>query len=434
MEEDRFEMGQKERDRLKVLHEAGKGQITQKQAGEQLGLSERQVRRLVGRLHAVGDRAILHGLKGRVSNRRIEGKTERRAVAELRKPECRDFGPTYAAEHVSQRLGIKIGKDTVRKWMMTAGLWQSRKRACVEVHLWRQRRACWGELLQWDTSVHDWLEGRGERLYLVAMIDDATSRLFARFVHHDNTEENLRVLGQYLERYGRPLEFYTDRATLFEVAPKLRGKWEGEQLPLTQITRALVELGIGRTSAHSPQAKGRVERCFATAQDRLVKGLRLRRANTLEQANQYLEAEFLPEWNQRFAVVPRNSTDAHRPLSKEYDLTVILSHVEQRTIGNDYTFQFRGQRYQIARSSVGVGMRGEKVRVEARLDGSIALRYQSQYLSIEVCGPLPDEPEKRSNPIRKDHNRGGRSQWMRNFHLPESPAIWQTIRASHPRP
>jgi hypothetical protein len=123
----------------------------------------------------VGDRAILHGLKGRVSNRRIEGKTERRAVAELRKPECRDFGPTYAAEHVSQRLGIKIGKDTVRKWMMTAGLWQSRKRACVEVHLWRPRRACWGELLQWDTSVHDWLEGRGERLYLVAMIDDATS-------------------------------------------------------------------------------------------------------------------------------------------------------------------------------------------------------------------------------------------------------------------
>src|SRR4051812_35896154 len=140
MGEDRFEMGQKERDRLKVLHEAGKGQITQKQA-EQLGLSERQVRRLIGRLHAVGDRAILHGLKGRVSNRRIEGKTERRAVAELRKPECRDFGPTYAAEHVSQRLGIKIGKDTVRKWMRTAGLWQSRKRACVEVHLWRPRRA-----------------------------------------------------------------------------------------------------------------------------------------------------------------------------------------------------------------------------------------------------------------------------------------------------
>ena len=142
----------------------------------------------------VGDRAVMHGLRGRASNRRIDAKVERRVVAELSKPQCRDFGPTYAAEHVSKRLGMAVGKDTIRKWMISAGLWRSRERECVEVHCWRQRRACFGELVQWDTSVHDWLEGRGERIYLVAMIDDATSYLFARLVGHDSTAENLRLL------------------------------------------------------------------------------------------------------------------------------------------------------------------------------------------------------------------------------------------------
>ncbi len=182
------------------------------------------------------------------------------------------------------------------------------------------------------------------------------------------------MLWQYLEQNGRPLEFYTDKAGLFEVAPKQRGNGAEESLPLTQITRALVELGISRSSAHSPQAKGRVERCFATAQDRLVKGLRLARARTLEQANEYLETKFLPEWNVRFAIATANSTDAHRPLRPEHNLAACLSHVATRTITNDYTIQFRGQRFQIARSSVRVGMRGQKVRVEARLDGGLALR------------------------------------------------------------
>jgi biotin operon repressor len=425
-------MGQRERDRLKVLHEADTRRITQRQAAEQLGITERQVRRLIARLRTVGDRAVVHGLRGRRSNRRIDPKVERRAVAELSKPECRDFGPTYAAEHVSKRLGIQAGKDTVRKWMMGAGLWRSRQRACVEVHAWRPRRACFGELVQWDTSVHDWLEGRGERIYLVAMIDDATSHLFARFVRHDSTEENLHVLWHYLERYGRPLQFYTDKASLFEVAPKLQDRWDGQQLPLTQITRALVELGIGRLAAHSPQAKGRVERCFATAQDRLVKGLRGHRASTLEEANAYLASGFLPEWNRRFSVTPSNATDAHRALGLEHYLPAILSHVEQRTISNDYTLQFRGQRYQIANSSLQVGMRGEKIRVEARLDGSLAFRYRGQYVAAGVCPEaLRPAPQKPPRSVRKDHNRGGRSQWMRGFHLADSPVLWQSIRAAN---
>jgi hypothetical protein len=168
MGEDRFEMSQKEPDRLKVLHESAGGLITQKQAAGQLHLCERQVRRLVAKLRSVGDRAVVHGLRGRRSNSRIRAAVERRAIEECGKPECADFGSTYAAEHLRRALGIAVGKDTVRKWMMAAGLWQSRPRRAKQIHQWRQRRECAGELVQWDTSVHDWLEGRGQRLYLVA--------------------------------------------------------------------------------------------------------------------------------------------------------------------------------------------------------------------------------------------------------------------------
>ena len=332
MREDRLEMSQKEWDRLKVLHEASKGFITQRQASEQLQLTERQVRRLLKKVRSEGDRSVIHGLRRRPSNRRIDAELQARATEELRRPECRDFGPTFAAEHVSKLLQVTIGKDTVGKWMEAAGLWQRRKRTIVKVHQWRERRACFGELIQWDTSVHNWLEGRGERLYLIAMIDDATSRVLALFVRHDSSEENLRLLRQWLERYGRPLAFYTDKAAMFEIASKRSsGEDRTEQAQPTQITRALAELGIERISAQSPQAKGRIERFFHTAQDRLVKGLRLADVCTLEAANKYLSESFLPEFEQRFAVAPANATDAHRPVTALHNLSASLRHVEARS-------------------------------------------------------------------------------------------------------
>jgi hypothetical protein len=199
---------------------------------------------------------------------------------------------------------------------------------------------------------------------------------------------------------------------------------------MTQITRALAELGIHRSSAHSPQAKGRVERCFGTAQDRLVKGLRLAGASTLEQANAYLEREYLPEWNVRWTNPPANATDAHRPLSELHNMAASLSHVEQRSITNDSTFQFRGQRYQIARESVTAGMRGQALRVEARLDGSIAARYDSTYLNIAPCAAkaaAAKEP-RRAAPVRKDTNRGARSPWMKTFNVQGGRKVWQALR------
>jgi DNA-binding Lrp family transcriptional regulator len=433
MGEDRLAMSQKERDRLKILHEVGKGSLTQKQAATQLNISDRQVRRALRKLKSSGDSGVIHGLRGRVGNRRISDDVQKRAIEELSRPECRDFGPTFAAEHLAKRLQIKAGKDTVRKWMAAAGLWRPRQRKVETIHQWRARRSCAGELVQWDTSVHNWLEGRGERLYLIAMIDDATSRVFARFARQDTAEENLRVLWSYLEQFGRPLAFYTDKAGMFEVTPKHSAGKDRREMAPTQITRALAELGIERISAHSPQAKGRIERFFETAQDRLVKELRIASISTIEAANQYLAECFLPEWQQRFTVPAANQTDAHRPMTELHNLAASLSYVEMRTVGSDYTIQFQSTRYQIARHSVSVGLKGQQVRVESRLDGSIAIRFEGRYLEVAACGPKMIEAPAvtRTQPPRKDHNRGGRSKWMSDHPLQLNRPVWQAMRDSN---
>ena len=209
-------MSQKDRDRLKVLQEVEKGHLTQKQAGVQLKLSERWVRDLVKRLGKEGDRGILHRLRGRASKRRIAEAVREKAVR-LVKREYGDFGPTLATEYLAEKHQVKMSRETLRKLLMEAGVWRRKRRRVEEVHVWRARRACWGELVQWDSSDHDWLEGRGPRLWLVAMIDDATSRALVRFAEHDTTEENLRLLCKYLGRWGRPVEFYTDKDSMFTV-------------------------------------------------------------------------------------------------------------------------------------------------------------------------------------------------------------------------
>ena len=187
-------MTQRERDRLVALNKADKRLITQKQAAQQIGLSERQVRRLLAKLRSQGDRAVIHAARGRASNRKISAKVEKQAVAILSKPLYAGFGPTLAAEYLQQRHGIRLGRETLRGWMAAAGLWKPRRRNSGRPHLWRPRRCCRGELVQWDTSEHDWLEERGEKLYLIGMIDDASSELLARFVGHDSSEENRRLL------------------------------------------------------------------------------------------------------------------------------------------------------------------------------------------------------------------------------------------------
>src|SRR5258707_443022 len=311
--------------------------------------------------------------------------------------------------------------------MIEAKLWRPRRQHVEQVHMWRQRRSRFGELVQWDTSEHDWLEGRGEELRLIAMIDDATSRYLVRFVASDSTEQNLGMLERYLNKHGRPVACYTDRAGLFQTAVKSKRGEQREgrdrpEMPPTQIGRALKELGITWIPAYSPQAKGRVERAFATAQDRLVKGLRVAGARTLEQANEYLEQEFIPWWNKTLTVTPASADDAHRPLEKQHDLAAILSYVENRHVGDDYTIRFQSKVYQIQRKAICAGLRGAEVRVEQRRDGSLAVRFRERYLDVVEC-VLPPKPVQAKSARRPAATNRQPSSWNKNFDLKTGPKI-----------
>ncbi len=244
----------------------------------------------------------------------------------------------------------------------------------------------------------------------------------------------MRLLWSYLESHGRPVSFYTDKASLFRTAPKIPRdqkqvpRDEREPLPPTQIGRALQELDILWIGAHSPQAKGRVERSFGTAQDRLVKGLRVARAKTIEQANTYLETEFIPWWNQTLTVPAANSDDAHRPLQSTHSLAASLSYVESRQVANDYTIQFDNKHYQFAKADIRPGLRGADVRVEIRLDGSLAVRFRSHYLAVTECAPRSKAPAaKLPRLATPKFSKGSRpkSQWMKNFHFtsPDKAAL-----------
>src|SRR5580692_10880038 len=298
---ERIAMSQEERDRLEWLKRAKDKVVSQRKAAQNMGVSDRWVRKLLQRMKSEGDGVVVHRLRGRASNRKIAASVQARALEILKQPNWHDFGPTFASEQLAKRHHIQVSDETLRGWMISAGLWQSRSCRLEQVHCWRPRRSAFGELVQWDTSTHDWLEGRGPVRYLVRLIDDATSWSWGRFVERDATPFNMAVLWEYLEKNGRMVEVYTDRHAMFAVTPRA-GESPAERLAadrLTQIGRSLRELGIGWIPAHSPNAKGRVERSFHTDQDRLVKLLRLARVSTIETANAFLENQYWPEWNQR---------------------------------------------------------------------------------------------------------------------------------------
>jgi transposase len=432
MQEGQLLMTQADRDRLVTLRKTKKRLITQRQAAEELGVSVRHVKRLIYALKKRGDKAVIHGLRGKPSNQRIAKSVEEEAIQILSADLYKGFGPTLASEYLADQHDIEVSKETLRQWMIGAKLWRAKEQKVKAVHVWRPRRSRFGELVQWDTSEHDWLEGRGEKLYLIAMIDDATSRLFARFVRHDSTEENMKLLKSYVEKFGRPLAFYTDKASIFRTAEKRKRDEPGVdkdpvEMPPTQIGRALQELGIAWIAAHSPQAKGRVERNFGTAQDRLVKGMRVAGVKSLEEANQYLEETYLVWWERELTVAPANADDAHRPLDKSHSLEASLSHVETRQVRNDYTIPLNAELYQIERQAVVSGLRKANVRVEKRLDGSIAVRFGERYLPVSRCiaaTKTKASPVNRPSPRRPPRQPRGR-EWGKNFDLKKGPKTWQ---------
>ena len=346
-------MSQREIERTSVLRQVRDGILTAGQGAEQLGLSARHFRRLRRAWEREGDRAVAHGLRGRPSNHRKPAEHRAWVLERAGDPLYTDFGPTLLAEHLSRgRDGQAVKAPTLRLWMIDEGLWEAKRRKARHRKA-RPRRAAFGELIQWDSSEHEWFEKRmSGKFVLIKMHDDATNRLLmARFVPRDNGAANRGVVIDYLRRYGRPVAFYTDKAGHF-------GQWTRSvsKTPLQEreakrtesiIRQALAELNVGLIQAHSPQAKGRIERNFGTDQDRLIKEMRVLGISTLEDGNRYLEEIYVDYWNDRFAVEPAKARNAHRKLPKRADLEALFSETLTRSVNNDFTIRYDNQRWQI---------------------------------------------------------------------------------------
>jgi transposase len=391
MNGDRVAMSQRERDRLKVMAPVQEGKRTQAEAARLLKLCVRQVRRLQRRLEQEGDAGLIHKLRGRPSNHR-HPESLRRQVVEIYRHEMPDFNLTMASEKLAARK-LAVPARTLRDWLSAEGVWQPKYRRDPH-RARRQRRACFGELVQADGSHPDWLEGRGPWMVLVAMIDDATSKATARFYPGETTEAYMDLLGRYVKRHGRMAALYVDRDSIF----RAEDRHPDDPRPcLTQFSRALEDLLIDLILAHSPQAKGRIERFFETAQDRLVKELRLAGATTIGQANAVLEKTFLPWFNRWCRVQPASPNDAHRPRHPSMRLKSILSLQEKRRVSNDYTIRLDNQIYQLLPPAL-PQERGDWVTVERRLDGTLHVRLRDTYLKYRRIGPalapgaLPPDP------------------------------------------
>jgi transposase len=390
---ERLNMGMKERDKLHVIRNIQEGRITQAQAARMLRRSERQVRRLCARVRQRGESSLVHGLRGRPSNRRLDEELLERVLSALHNPLWEGFGPVFSREKLDEFYGIDLGKTTVRRLMIGTNIWQACRRGAKH-RAWRQRRPCVGMLTQLDGSPHDWFEGRGPRCTLIDYIDDAASRvLHLEFVDEEDTLTLMRTTKTYLRRWGRPAALYVDKDSIYNVnRPANIDEQLNAKDPITQFTRAMGELGIEVILAHSPQAKGRVERGFKTHQDRLVKELRLAGISTKEAGNKFLREIYIPKHNRLFAVQPADPIDVHKPLLRCHDLDAILSIQEDRQVHNDSIVRYDNRFLLLAD---GHGLRPKtKVVVEERLDGTLRIARQGRYFEFKQVPARPYLPEQ----------------------------------------
>jgi transposase len=372
-------MSTKEVNRLEVMQRLDKKRMKQKTAAEVLGVSERQVKRLLRRYREQGAKGLISKRRGKPSSHQLAEET-RREVLDLLKGKYKGFGPTLACEKMVEVEGLKISDESVRKMMMAEGLWKAKRARKLEVHQMRERRACFGELEQMDGTDHDWFEGRGERCSLLVMIDDATGKLGAlRFVVEESFFGYCTLLRQYLAAHGRPAGLYTDKHGIFRV--NIPNASSGDNL--TQFGRAMQSLEIPILCANTPQAKGRVERVNQTLQDRLVKEMRLRNISTMQQGNAYLP-EFIADFNSRFAVPPRSSLDVHRPLLKHHDLDQILAWQETRTISKNLTVQFKSVVYQIQTDRPTYALHNIQVTICQDIQGKVAILYKGKEFAYTI--------------------------------------------------
>jgi len=371
-------MSEKEIKRSEILRMANERRITQKAGARQIGVTERHFRRLLQCYRARGPKGIVSSHRGRPSNNRMaEGKKEK--ILNKLRQDYQGFGPTLASEKLAERDGITVSKETVRQIMIDVGLHQPKTRRKDHIHPLRERRKQRGELVQIDGSYHAWLEDRAEKACLLLFVDDATSEILAaEFVDHESYWAYITLCKRYFRQYGLPETFYADRFSIFRVNHSNVTTTDAQ----TQFERALEELGIELICAYSPQAKGRVERANQTLQDRLVKELRLAGIENYQDANAFLR-DYLPLYNQKFAVQPILPTDCHEPLLPENDLDLIFTQRFTRILSKDLHFQFERTVYQVLTDRPAYALQGREVEVCQMKNGKIRVLLNRERLDFK---------------------------------------------------
>ena len=398
-------------------------QLTQGNAAAQLGISVRQIKRLWRAYQEQGAAGLVNKSRGKASHNQLRDEVKRQAL-NLILERYRDFGPTLATEKLVEMHGIKISDESVRKMMMAEGLWKHRRKRKLRVFQMRERRACFGELVQIDGSDYDWFEGRSPRCTLLVFVDDATGKLVElQFVPHESFFGYCEAARHYFEGYGKPGAFYSDKHGIFHLNnPKLT---PGDGL--TDFGRAMQELGIQIICANTPQAKGRVERANQTLQDRLTKELRLRGISTPEQANRWLP-EFMQNYNRRFATAPRSELNFHTPLAPSDNLDLILCRKATRTLSKNLTLQYHKTIFQIHVQCPTYAMRNTVVTVFENANGEISILYKNKSLTFEVYYQQEKQAEvvpsksidfELSQP-KKPHKPAPDHPWRKGFSTPLS--------------
>lgn len=383
-------MSQKEISRYDIIKKLINKELNGTETAKILNISTRQIRRLKKKVKEKGINGLIHGNRGKIGNRGIP-KNERGKIIKLLHKHYYDFGPLLASEKLEEVHGIKRDKSTIRAIMIKEDLWKPKRKKKEKHREWRQRRASYGELLQYDGSYEYWFENRDEKCCLLASIDDATGRVWARFDQHEGVEPTFNFWREYITRNGKPYAIYVDRFSTYSMNHKIAKE---NTDTLTQFQRAMEKgLNIEVVHAKSPEAKGRVEVLFKTLQDRLIKELRLNNISTIEKANTFLEDYYLEKFNQKFNVEARSKANLHKKLTNQEasKLDSIFSRQEQRVVRNDFTIHYGKKFYQLLKEQSVTICKNDKITVEERIDGTTQFRLRGKYLNYSI---LPEKPKK----------------------------------------
>lgn len=388
-------LNMKETERIAILDNLIAKRMKQKHAAKQLRITIRQVQRMVKRYKRDGVVGLVHQSRGRIGNKAMKHE-KKDQIIQLIKKQYADFGPTLACEKLFERDGIKVSEEKVRLLMIQEGLWKAKQRKHVTIHTYRERRSCVGELVQLDGSPHHWFENRAAPCTLIAYIDDATSRIMdGAFMDYEGTFSLFETTEHYLKAYGKPVSLYVDKHSTYRINRQATIEEELKDfLPQSQFGRALEELRIELIFAQSPQAKGRVERMFETLQDRLVKEMRLEGISTKAEGTRYFREIYIPRHNAKFASPPKESTNMHKVLLPQEDLTRIFTVQTKRIVSKTLVVQYQNTRYQVdTKGAYQYLLQKQQLVVEENKDGVLVLRHKGKSLPYTVIGQILRQPK-----------------------------------------